>query len=543
MSLFRKLPLFWKFTIFGCLVTLMLMTVLAISYRGLTGSDSKFNDYSVRYQGIAHRLSQIYAQGLQTEQAIRNIVLNPSDQKALSNHGKANSDLLALLDETSGLAKEIPELSSALANFTSLWKQHSQVQQETITRARGASGDAVSFLNSNETPSWRGVKDAIQALQKISDDKLKKQRASLNDFTKTNFKYTVSALLIALLVINLLMFLFWRIVYGAMKDMNIRLHDIASGEGDLTKRLAVSGNDEFTEAARLLNEFIGKLDTILIRVNTSAAVLASSTGGLMNTAERMAASAEGVTSQTVTVATASEEMAATSSDIAQNCHRAAESARRVAVSTQDGVSVVKQTVEGIRGRGDSTRQAAASISSLGDRSDQIGAIVATIEDIADQTNLLALNAAIEAARAGEMGRGFAVVADEVRALAERTTRATKEIGDMIRTIQDETRKAVTMMEAQVRDTERGASEAGCLESTLMAVLEQVQEVTLQISQIATAAEEQTATTTEITGNIQRIADEVDASSRDAHGVSEAAQSLAGAGAELQNLMKQFRLSQ
>jgi methyl-accepting chemotaxis protein len=180
------------------------------------------------------------------------------------------------------------------------------------------------------------------------------------------------------------------------------------------------------------------------------------------------------------------------------------------------------------------------VASLGERSNQIGEIVATIEDIADQTNLLALNAAIEAAKAGEMGRGFAVVADEVRALAERTTSATKEISHMIKTIQNETRQAITAMEAGVRDTEQGAAEAATIETALQNILEQVNDVTMQISQIATAAEEQTATTSEITSNMHKVSDVIDETSQEARSISSIAEELNTTAEELQRLMGQFR---
>ena len=148
-----------------------------------------------------------------------------------------------------------------------------------------------------------------------------------------------------------------------------------------------------------------------------------------------------------------------------------------------------------------------SVEALGSRSEQIGEIVGTIEDIADQTNLLALNAAIEAARAGEQGRGFAVVADEVRALAERTTRATKEIGTMIKSIQSETVIAVQSMSEGVADVDNMTREAGLLGEALERILGQISTVTDQISQIATTAEEQTMTINEINNNMQMVADE------------------------------------
>jgi methyl-accepting chemotaxis protein len=187
------------------------------------------------------------------------------------------------------------------------------------------------------------------------------------------------------------------------------------------------------------------------------------------------------------------------------------------------------------------RDTAKTVEKLGEQSDQIGAIIGTIEDIADQTNLLALNAAIEAARAGEQGRGFAVVADDVRALAERTTRATKEIGEMIKGIQKETKGAVSAMEQGVQQVESGTSEAAKSGLALQDILQQINDVAMQINQIATAAEEQTATTAEISNNMQQITDVVQQTSRGAHESATAAAQLSGNAEELQRLVRQFKL--
>jgi methyl-accepting chemotaxis protein len=307
--------------------------------------------------------------------------------------------------------------------------------------------------------------------------------------------------------------------------------------GDLSFRFE-QGKSGVYEAMR---QMVEQLRGLIGQLSETSIQLSSASSELKATAEQMSTGTTEVAAQAGTVATASEEMSATSTDIARNCHMAADSAQQAAVTTQNGFDVVTHTVDGIRQRGEEARTNAKNIESLGERSDQIGAIVATIEDIADQTNLLALNAAIEAARAGEQGRGFAVVADEVRALAERTTRATREIGEMIKAIQNETKSAIVSMEAGVKGSEQGAAAAGQLETALQAILEQVNAVSMQVSQIATAAEQQTATTSEITNNIHQITEVVHETSLGVQESASAASGLSRQAEDLMSLVRQFKL--
>lgn len=321
-----------------------------------------------------------------------------------------------------------------------------------------------------------------------------------------------------------------------------RVSDIAEGDGDLTRKIDLGDRrDEIGVLALKLNHFVENIRQIVLQIADASAKLAGDSERLSSIASTISTGTEEVASQTTAVATAGEEMSATASDIANNCLSVAENAKLAAGTTHKGFDVVSSTLDGIRRRGEVTQQTARAISSLGERSEQIGAIVSTIEDIADQTNLLALNAAIEAARAGEQGRGFAVVADEVRALAERTTKATKEIGEMIRAIQQETKVAMTAMDEGVIASEKGIEEAARIESSLKSILDQVEAVTAQVNQIATAAEEQTAVTNEITGNIHRVTSVLHHTTQEAQTVAATSAHVSGVAGNLHAIVGKFKL--
>ena len=350
------------------------------------------------------------------------------------------------------------------------------------------------------------------------------------------------ALLVILAFSILLAWLVSHTITRPIKAVVDTIKDIAQGEGDLTKRLPILGNNEIGELSEWFNTFVNKLQGIISQVSGSSLHLASAANQLCSTAESIATGAEEVAAQAETVATASEEMAATSGDIAQNCLMVSEGSSKANDTALAGSKVVQATVEGMVRIAEQVKGSAQRVESLGARSDQIGEIIGTIEDIADQTNLLALNAAIEAARAGDQGRGFAVVADEVRALAERTTKATKEIGGMIKSIQAETRGAVNAMGEGVEEVEKGSSDAARSGKALQEILSQIQVVTMQVSQIATAAEEQTATTSEITNNIHQISMVMQETAKGAHESSAAATQLAGLAEDLQRMVGHFKLA-
>ena len=312
--------------------------------------------------------------------------------------------------------------------------------------------------------------------------------------------------------------------------------------GDLSVRIKVTGSGEIPRLANAFNTMLQDINNAMRKFFSVADLVRDSVSLVQNTTAALADASEEVALQAGTIATASEEMSATSSDIARNCLYAAENSQQATDQTTSGAQIVRSSALVMENIAQRVMQSSTTVESLGQRSDQIGAIVGTIEDIADQTNLLALNAAIEAARAGEMGRGFAVVADEVRALAERTTRATKEIAGMIKTIQAETQSAVGSMYEGVEQVKKGTTETTRSGEALEDILNKINELSMQISQIATAAEEQTATTSEITSNIQMITEVVNRNVENARGTTEATTKLAHQVDELHQLVGRFKLA-
>ena len=355
-------------------------------------------------------------------------------------------------------------------------------------------------------------------------------------------KWTLVGLNIVFAIFMLMLcYLISRGITRTLGYVDKSLEEMSSGGGDLTRRLTVEREDESGSLAHSFNNFLDNLKEIVVRINQNAVDVAVSADHLNTNAATIANGTEKAASQSTSVAIACEEMAATSAEIAQNCIRTVDISNRAILTAQNGSEVVSNAVQSIKRIASKVQQSAKTVESLGLRSEQIGNIVGTIEDIADQTNLLALNAAIEAARAGEQGRGFAVVADEVRALAERTTKATREIGEMIKAIQKETKSAVAAMEEGVQEVERGTEDAARSGVALEEILNQIGDVTSQINQIATAAEQQTATTNEISKSMHEITGVVSEASHSSQDTSASASELARMAEELKKIVAQFRM--
>ncbi|MCS6118409.1 methyl-accepting chemotaxis protein [Shewanella baltica] len=326
-----------------------------------------------------------------------------------------------------------------------------------------------------------------------------------------------------------------------IKNMADNLNDIAKGEGDLTKRLAVKGEDEIAQLGRSFNLFVDKLQNIIGDVATATAKVKTAANAIHAQTKVMSSQLVSHNNETDQVVTAITEMSSTASEVAKNTTQVAEATHAATGDVANAQRCVDASLEEIASLMSQINNAAGSIKSLSEQSQKINSVLSVIGGIAEQTNLLALNAAIEAARAGEQGRGFAVVADEVRNLASRTQASTLEINEMLSALHKLVTQAVKAMEESQQSCVRSVDSSRTISDSLGSVTSAVTAINDMSTQIAAAATEQSSVTEEINRNvyaIQEIVNELLHSSEDAARVS---LTVSEEGINLGKLVGQFRI--
>ncbi len=324
-----------------------------------------------------------------------------------------------------------------------------------------------------------------------------------------------------------------------LKEAELTLQKLA--HGDLTARMSGEYSGDFKVIKQSINKMSEQFYSAILEINKATSETESISEIVSSSTEELAAGMHEQAAQTSDVASSLEEISKTVMENSQNASYAADTAEDAGNNAREGGMVVNQTIIGMKKIANTVKKGADVVFTLGRNSEKIGEIVNVIDEIADQTNLLALNAAIEAARAGEHGRGFAVVADEVRKLAERTTKATKEIADMIKTIQNDTHSAVNAMTEGTKEVELGidsSERAGVVLNKIISIMEKVTSSSLQV---ANASREQTTATEEISKNLDGINTVAQNSTQSIHQISEVAENLQNIVRNLSSLVKQFEL--
>ena len=330
-------------------------------------------------------------------------------------------------------------------------------------------------------------------------------------------------------------------VYDPINEAVRALEKIAAG--DLTVEITKNYQGDHQRIKNSINHASASLNKTLKEVSQVISAAADSANNISSSTEQMAAGAQEQSAQAAEVASAVEEMSKTIFETTRNTTEAAQASRNAGITAREGGIVVEESIAGMGRISEVVSKSSETVIELGKSSNEIGEIIKVIDDIADQTNLLALNAAIEAARAGEQGRGFAVVADEVRKLAERTTKATKEIAGMIKHIQTDTAGAVESMKLGTEEVERGKNLAQKAGDSLKEIIAGAENVADIVTQVAAASEQQSRTSEQISQSIELITNVTQQSAAGVSQIAHAVENLNDLTNNLQKLIQNFKLDE
>ncbi len=314
------------------------------------------------------------------------------------------------------------------------------------------------------------------------------------------------------------------------------------GDGNLDIVIESDRNDEIGFLFTSLNNMIIQMTSVIKKAKTVADAVAHSSHNLNLASSDMYGGIGNQADKASQIATAATQMEQTTKEIAKNTSSIASFAANTLNLAREGESIVKKSVQEVKSIETSVSALSSMITVLGEKSKQIGAIVNSIYEIADQTNLLALNAAIESARAGELGRGFAVVADEVRKLAEKTTKATADIGVMIQSIQSETSKAVTSMDDSLEKVSAGVTLTANAGKSLTKIVSSVTELQVRVEEVASSTEEMINVTTQVGNDIDIIASISTDNKEHADHLAKSSKTLEELSLELMDVINRFQVN-
>jgi methyl-accepting chemotaxis protein len=451
-----------KISMLAILPAVLFILGLVASISSLMSVRASFNHYLGSEQVVERGLVEMYAQGLQMGQAMRNVVLDPANPKALSNLKAAQADYKKAYDMALQASQD-PQFQAALKQ-TAVLRSTQALAQEKVLSLVANSEQAVAALNKEETPAWRKLKEELLKLRGEATKNAEQEQARVNGKADVAIWVSLGVSGFALVAAVVLTVMMRSTVHhelgGDPSEARMALDKVA--HGDLNTPVENNGGDLSLMAG--VQRMQASLKSLVSGVLRSAGEIASATN-------EIASGSQDLSDRTERQASSLEETASSSEELGAQVRQNADSARHANQLAMDATSVARQG-------GAVVGEVVTTMKGINDASRKIADIIGVIDGIAFQTNILALNAAVEAARAGEQGRGFAVVASEVRSLAGRSADAAKEIK--------------TLISASVERVEIGSQLVDKAGQTMAEVVEAIGNVANIMGTIAAASHEQAA---------------------------------------------------
>ena len=485
-----------------------------------------------RRKVIKEHFAKIEAITLQTNQAMQDIVaiLNASKDKAL------DADLQA---DVASLEENTAKVVEQQANYQKYVDSAIQIIK------RGGSMSGGGYLSNDEQAQLVAIEaklfESLQAMQASIDNITNRSVTNVKDVQSSSLlsliAMAVLSLVLGIFISKIIISNIVTPIKGVMSVLTTMAQD-----NDLTKRMNFASKDEVGAMGNAFNSFVEKLQKLVMGITDASEQLSTAAEETSVVSRSTNQNIAQQKNETTHVASAITQMTATVQEVANSAEKASAAAIKGDKDSGSGRQVVEEIVASINNLADEINSSTSVIRTLKSDSENIGTVLDVIKNIAEQTNLLALNAAIEAARAGDQGRGFAVVADEVRSLAQKTQDSTKEIEDLILTLQQGSDNAVSSMELNKTSIEGLVAKAVNATNSLKEITNSVSSITEMNTLIATAAEQQSHVVNEINNNVLNIQQVSENTAEGSEQVSQASQEIAQLSERLTNMVRQFKVS-